>query len=48
MTRARRSSPQTLRVLARLAAQPRVWRHGYELSRATGLKAGTLYPILSA
>jgi DNA-binding PadR family transcriptional regulator len=22
------------------------WRHGYDLSRRTGLKSGTLYPIL--
>jgi len=22
------------------------WRYGYELSRATGLKSGTLYPLL--
>lgn len=29
-----------------LAAEPAVWRHGYDLSRDTGLKAGTLYPIL--
>ena|SRR5215467_1832400 len=46
MTRDRRPSPQTLRLLVALAAQPRAWRHGYELSRETGLKAGTLYPIL--
>jgi DNA-binding PadR family transcriptional regulator len=26
--------------------QPSRWRHGYELSRQTGLKSGTLYPIL--
>src|ERR1700758_1070722 len=46
MTRERRPSAQTLRLLAALAAQPRSWRYGYELSRETGLKAGTLYPIL--
>lgn len=22
------------------------WRHGYELSKETGLKSGTLYPLL--
>lgn len=22
------------------------WRHGYELSKQTGLKSGTLYPLL--
>jgi DNA-binding PadR family transcriptional regulator len=25
---------------------PRAWHHGYELSKATGLVSGTLYPIL--
>ncbi len=29
-----------------MAAQPRTWQHGYELSRQTGLKSGTLYPLL--
>jgi len=29
-----------------LAAQPSEWRHGYDLARETGLKPGTLYPIL--
>jgi DNA-binding PadR family transcriptional regulator len=46
MSRDRRSSPQSLRLLAALAAQPRQWRHGYDISKETGLKAGTLYPIL--
>jgi PadR family transcriptional regulator len=41
-----RLSPQTLRVLERFIEQPTAWRYGYELSRATGLKSGTLYPIL--
>lgn len=26
--------------------QPREWRYGYDLSRETALKSGTLYPIL--
>ncbi|MGI5237050.1 PadR family transcriptional regulator [Dactylosporangium sp. CA-139066] len=46
MPRARRPSPQTSAVLRALAAAPDVWRHGYDLSREVGLKAGTLYPIL--
>jgi PadR family transcriptional regulator PadR len=46
MTRNRRPSDQALTVLAALAAQPKAWRHGYELAVATGLKSGTLYPIL--
>jgi len=41
-----RISPQTLRVLERFIERPTAWRYGYELSRATGLKSGTLYPIL--
>jgi DNA-binding PadR family transcriptional regulator len=39
-------SAQTLAVLAALAARPSDWRHGYDLARDTGLKSGTLYPIL--
>ena len=41
-----RLSPQTLLVLDRFAQQPTAWLYGYELSRETGLKSGTLYPIL--
>jgi PadR family transcriptional regulator, regulatory protein PadR len=45
---ARRSafSPQTLAVLAELCATPSQWRHGYGIARGTGLKSGTLYPVL--
>jgi PadR family transcriptional regulator len=45
---ARRSefSEQTLAVLAVLSAQPSAWQHGYAIARDTGLKSGTLYPIL--
>ena len=39
-------SAQTLSVLAALCEQPSQWRHGYELAKQTGLKSGTLYPIL--
>lgn len=39
-------SAQTLLVLAALLAQPTDWRHGYDLAKQTGLKSGTLYPIL--
>src|SRR4051812_37633978 len=46
MTRTRRPSPQTLAVLDALAAQPQAWRYGYDLMKDTGLKAGTLYPLL--
>lgn len=40
------TSPQTLGVLAALMAAPEAWRYGYDLSRETGLKSGTLYPVL--
>ena len=39
-------SAQTLSVLAALCDQPARWQHGYALARQTGLKSGTLYPIL--
>lgn len=39
-------SAQTLAVLAALVARPTSWRHGYDLAGETGLKSGTLYPIL--
>src|SRR5579864_5511519 len=37
---------QTLAVLAELCATPSQWRHGYGIARDTGLKSGTLYPVL--
>ena len=46
MRRKRPCSEQTRAVLGCLAEGPRPWCHGYELARATGLKSGTLYPIL--
>ena len=46
MTLSRKCSRQTLALLAALMEQPRTWHHGYELSKRTGLKSGTLYPIL--
>lgn len=47
MARAPNSSRQTRAVLAALADGSRGWRHGYEISKATGLKSGTLYPLLA-
>jgi len=41
-----RLSSETLSVLECFVARPSEWRYGYELSRETGLKSGTLYPIL--
>ncbi len=46
MKRDRKPSTQTLLLLRALLGQPRAWCHGYDLSIATGLKSGTLYPIL--
>jgi PadR family transcriptional regulator PadR len=39
-------SRQTVAVLGSLLAEPATWQYGYNLSRETGLKSGTLYPIL--
>ena len=44
--RSRELSPQTRLLLAALLEEPREWKHGYDLTRQTGLKSGTLYPIL--
>jgi len=41
-----RISPQTVEVLADFLQQPKDWKYGYDISRNTGLKSGTLYPIL--
>lgn len=46
MIRDRAPSPQTRLVLAALFAEPRAWRYGYDLTKETGLKSGTLYPLL--
>ena len=39
-------SAQTLSVLAAMCEEPSRWQHGYALAKQTGLKSGTLYPIL--
>jgi PadR family transcriptional regulator, regulatory protein PadR len=44
--KAPRLSPQTLLILECFLDRPVAWRYGYELSRETSLKSGTLYPIL--
>jgi DNA-binding PadR family transcriptional regulator len=46
MERSRRPSAQTTTVLQTLVARQAKWRHGYDLCQETGLKAGTMYPIL--
>ena len=45
MPRLSNSSPQTLTVLNALL-NSNGWRHGVSLSQETGLKPGTLYPLL--
>ena len=47
MQRNRPPSKQSALLLFALAKEPEAWRHGYELSLETGLKAGTLYPLLA-
>src|SRR5882672_10827314 len=42
----RRPSPQAVRLLSALLAETRSWRHGYDLTKETGLTPGTLYPLL--
>lgn len=44
MIRARRHSRQTLAILSALAGAD--WLYGLELAERTGLKSGSLYPIL--
>ncbi len=41
-----RKSTQTVTVLGEFLSAPREWKYGYDMSRNTGLKSGTLYPIL--
>ena len=46
VTRSRTPSPQAIRVLQALAADPARWRYGYDLATEVHLKSGSLYPIL--
>jgi DNA-binding PadR family transcriptional regulator len=46
MPRPAGDSPQTVDVLRQLVVESETWSYGYDLSRTTGLKSGTLYPIL--
>ena len=41
-----RLSSQTRAILSAFLERASQWRYGYDLSRETDLKAGTLYPIL--
>lgn len=46
MARKPNDSPQTRALISTMLREPQLWRYGYELSKQTGLKSGTLYPIL--
>jgi DNA-binding PadR family transcriptional regulator len=46
MPRKPNSSRQTRALLAAFLESAGSWRHGYDLSKETGLKSGTLYPLL--
>ena len=46
MRSARKPSEQTLAVLELLLQHSGSWLYGLEIARETGLKSGTLYPIL--
>jgi PadR family transcriptional regulator, regulatory protein PadR len=41
-----RLSPQTVKVFRAFLVSARAWTYGYDISGETGLKSGTLYPIL--
>lgn len=46
MARPPNVSRQTALLLTTLLNEPAEWKHGYRLSQLTGLKSGTLYPLL--
>ena len=46
MSRQRALSKPARTLLAALLSAPNDWRHGYDLQSETGLKSGTLYPLL--
>lgn len=46
MARRINSSVQTMRLFMVFLGHPEEWRYGYQISRETGLKSGTLYPLL--
>jgi PadR family transcriptional regulator PadR len=46
MPRKPNTSRQTRALLAAFLERPGAWRHGYDLSKETGLRSGTLYPSL--
>lgn len=46
MTRDRDLSPQAWTLLEFLAEKPNEWGYGYDIVRFSGIKSGTLYPLL--
>ena len=46
MTRTRSFSPAAKQVLAALLDRSGSWSHGYDLAKITGVRSGTLYPLL--
>jgi PadR family transcriptional regulator, regulatory protein PadR len=46
MKRNRPLSAQAQDLVATLALTPHDWCYGYELMKTTGIKSGTLYPVL--
>jgi PadR family transcriptional regulator PadR len=46
MPRKPNNSRQARALLAALLEGAQMWRHGYDLAKDTGLKSGTLYPLL--
>jgi PadR family transcriptional regulator len=46
MPRKPNNSRQTRALLAAFLDHAQKWRHGYDLAKETGLKSGTLYPLL--
>lgn len=46
MVRSRALSGHARALLGTLAEAGAGWRHGYDLARSTGLRSGTLYPLL--
>src|SRR5258706_14476583 len=40
------NSQQARALLAAFLERSKAWRHGYDLSKETGLRSGTLYPLL--
>ncbi len=46
MPRIPNSSKQAVKLFEELIQGANQWRHGYDLMQATGIKSGTLYPLL--